>query len=206
MPIIGITGSFGTGKTTVAGFFKKFGASVIDADKITHGLFKVNSLTYKKIIRSFGNRVIRDNSQEIGRRRLAGLVFGDKKALKRLNCITHPAIIKKIKHEIKKIKHKYPGKIIAIDAPLLIESGFSNSVDKLVVVTTDKKTQILRLKENKGLSKKEIELRIKSQLPLKEKIKSADYVIDNSGSLTYTKKQVKRIWGRLVGLVKNRDN
>lgn len=200
MIIIGITGSFGTGKTTVTKCFKQLGAKIIDADRIAHILIKANAPTYKSLIGSFGRDILKNKSQEIDRCKLAKIVFGNKRLLQRLSRILHPAIIQRIKQEVKLIKVRSSRAIIIIDAPLLIEAGLLNLVDKLIVVAADKNTQISRIKKNKGLSKNEIEARINAQLPLSEKIKSADYVVDNSGSLTYTKKQVKEIWDELKGL------
>ncbi|MDP2939319.1 MAG: dephospho-CoA kinase [Candidatus Omnitrophota bacterium] len=194
MLIVGITGSFGTGKTTVAKFFKQFGAKLIDADKIAHQLLKTNSTIYKNIIQNFGKRILKDGSLNIERRKLAKVVFKHRTLLNKLNKIIHPAVIREIKKEIRRIKSYFPHKIIAIEAPLLIEAGLLNLVDKLVVVTAHKNIQISRIKKIKNLSKGEIELIIKAQLPLKEKLKSADYVVDNNGSLEYTKKQVREIW------------
>jgi dephospho-CoA kinase len=194
MHVVGITGSFGTGKTTVAKLFKQLGAKIIDADSIAHGLIKVNTPTYKSLIRSFGKGILKDNSRDIERKKLAKIVFANKKLLNKLNRILHPAIIKKIKDKVKLINKRNKPKVVIIDAPLLIEAGLLRLVDKLIVVAASRGVQVLRLKKRAGISKKEIEARINSQIPMREKIKSADFVIDNNGSLTYTKKQVREVW------------
>ncbi len=197
MPVVGITGSFGTGKTTVTKFFKRLGARVIDADKIACRILATGTLVYKNIISNFGKEVLKKGLAQIDRHKLAKIVFQNRKFLKKLNCITHPVIIKEIKREIRVIKKSNPRAIIVVDAPLLIEAGLLSLVDKLVVVSANKKIQIFRVKMHKGFSQNDIEARIKAQLPLREKIKSADFVVDNNGSLTYTKKQVREIWEAL---------
>jgi dephospho-CoA kinase len=204
MYVVGITGSLGTGKTTVAKLFKQLGAKIIDADSIAHSLIKVNSPSYKSLIRSFGKDILKHNSCDIDRNKLARIVFGNKKQLLKLNRILHPVIIKKIKEEIKLVNKRNKRRVIILDAPLLIEAGLLRLVDRLIVVAASRGAQVLRLKKRGGISKKEIEARINFQIPLSEKIKSADFVIDNNGSLTYTKKQMREIWEDLRGQMKPR--
>jgi len=181
--IIGITGSFGTGKTTVANMFEKFGFKVINADKLYHDNFYKNHPLKNKIKKEFGT---------LNRNQLKKIVFNDDKKLKKLNKITHPVIIKAIKEEINKIK-KINKKInIVVDAPLLFETRFDKFFDKIIVVKCDKKTQINRILKNKKYTKKEINKIINSQMPLKEKIKKADIVVDNSKSLKDISIQIKK--------------
>lgn len=186
--VIGITGSFGTGKTTVAKIFKSFGAKIIDADKIAHSLIKPKTMIYKKIIDTFGKDILKKN-KTVDRKNLAKFVFNNKNLLKRFNGIMHPQILKIIKEKIK----NYKDKIIVLDAPLLIETGLHKIVDKLVVVKTNRETQIRRIQNKFSLTKDEILKRISSQIPLREKIRLADFVIDNSGTIKNTKKQAEQI-------------
>jgi len=189
--IIGITGSFGSGKTTVARLFKKFTkGSIIDADRISRELERPNRILWKRIVREFGRGILKNN--EIDRKRLAGIVFDDNKKLKRLNTVTHPYIIKEIKKRIRQSNKE----VIILDAPLLIEAGVLKMVDKIVVVKTDRKVLMRRL--GKSYSRKEVLKRIKSQLSLREKMKFADYFIDNSRSLKCTEYQVSEICRMVV--------
>ncbi|MCM8771058.1 MAG: dephospho-CoA kinase [Candidatus Omnitrophica bacterium] len=190
---IGLTGSWGTGKTTVAGMFKRLGAKVIDADKIAHRLIQPHTLIYQKLISVFGKKILKKNCTAIDRKKLARIVFSKKTFLTKLNKIIHPEVIRTIKERIKKDKSK----IIILDAPLLIETGLDEIVDKLIVVKTSRDKQINRLKEKTGLSKKEISKRISYQLPLSYKIKKADFVIDNNGRREDTFVQVRQIWDKL---------
>ena len=200
--IMGITGSFGTGKTTVANMFKKYGFRVINVDKLYRGIYNKNKNIREKIKKEFGT---------LNRNQIKKIVFNDSKKLRKLNDITHPLIIKEIMSIIstsnKKIsiiknsnkktiinKNKYIGnKKIIIDAPLLIEARAESLVDKLIVVKCSKKNQIQRALKKGKYTKKEIENIIKSQMPLKEKIKHADFVVDNSKTMKETKKQVREI-------------
>ncbi len=166
--IIGVTGSTGTGKTTVARMFAKCGAYVIDADKIVHHLL--------------------DKSM---RKALAGFVFDEARALRKLCRIIHPLVKKKIFSEIKKHRSE---KIIVIDAPLLIESGLNKKCDYLVVVKANFRKQLKRSSKSLSLSQNQVRKRIRQQMPLKRKIALADFVIDNTGSVKNTEKQVRRVW------------
>lgn len=190
--IIGITGSIGSGKTTVSSLFKKYGFSVINADEIGHEVIKKNSIAYKKIIKAFGNGIL-DKNKNIDRKKLGSIAFNDHKKLKKLNSITHPIIFAEIKNQTKKIKNRNMAKII-IDAPLLLETKAKNLVDKVIVVKCDMKSI---LKRNKKFTREKIERILKSQMPLKEKIKHADFVADNGKNLKYLEKQVKEVVEKL---------
>jgi dephospho-CoA kinase len=189
--ILGLTGSFGSGKSTVAKMFACLGAKVIDADKIGHKLFSPRGGVYKKIIKAFGKGII-SSSGAIDRQRLGKKVFSEKSALRKINSITHPEIIKAIKKDI----IRYRG-LVVLDAPLLIEAGLLSLVDKLVVVKTNKLIQLKRISARDNLSKGEIEKIIRSQAPLKSKERLADFVIDNNGSIEETEKQVKQLIRRM---------
>ncbi len=187
--IIGITGSFGSGKTTVAKMFGREGAYVIDADKVYHSLIAPGARCHKKIVRYFGKEILTGSSR-IDRKKLGKIVFKDTSKLKRLNIMTHFEVIKEIKRIAKSIK----GKDIVIEASLLIESGFYKNMDKIILVANKKREQVKRIKENKGMSGKDILERMKAQIPFKKKLVFADFIIDNSGSKTNTLIQVRKIW------------
>jgi len=183
--IVGLTGSFGSGKSTIAGFFRECGFRVINVDRLYHGIYKRNLILKFKIKKEFGT---------LNRSEIKKIVFKDSKKLKRLNRITHPVIIKAIKKEIKKIRNKK----IVVDIPLLFESKLENFFDKIVVVKCNKKKQFSRLLKTKKYTKKEIENIIGSQMPLKDKLKKADFVVDNSFTAKKSEKQVKEIVSKIV--------
>lgn len=188
--IIGITGSIGSGKTTIAKIFSKHHFTRIDADEIGHEIIKKNSAAYKKILREFGNEIL-DKNKNIDRKKLGDIVFSNKKKLSLLNSITHPVIIIEIKKRIKKIKNECGNEAkIIIDAPLLLETGAHRLVDKVIVVKTFSENIIAR---NKQFSVEQLEKISMTQMPLDQKLKYAGYMIDNNGNLKNLKKQVKEI-------------
>jgi len=186
--ILGLTGSFGSGKSTVAGFLRSYGAKVIDADEIAHSLIKPGSKIYQRIVNAFGRGILRGN-KAINREKLAGIVFSNKRLLKRLNVIVHPEVIRVMRQKIKASS----ASVIVLDAPLLIEAGMAKIVDKLIVVTITGKKQIERAFKKTGLQRKDILKRIRAQIPLRNKIRVADFVIDNNGTIKKTKKQIGEI-------------
>ena len=190
--VLGLTGSFGTGKSSVASILRSAGAEVIDADRIAHECLESATPSYKKIVRIFGKNILFKDGK-INRPELGRMVFNNKNLLKKLNSIVHPFVVSEIKKQIKLSKEG----LIVLDAPLLIEAGLKGVVDKLIVVKATQEEQIQRLLERSSLSKFEILKRIKAQIPLREKARLADFVIDNSGSISETKKQVERIRRKL---------
>ena len=193
--IIGITGSIGSGKTTVAKLFSRHWYNRIDADKIGHETIKNNSIVYKKIVKEFGIEIL-DKNENIDRNRLGDVVFSDNKKLEKLNLIIRPTILKEIKNKINKIKNRCGDKTkIVIDAPLLLETKTKNLVDKIVVVKCDKGKIFDRLSQK--FSKNKIEKILNIQMPLKEKLKHADFTIDNNKDLKHLEKQVMGIIKKL---------
>lgn len=195
--VIGVTGSFGSGKSSVARIFASYGARVIDADKIARASLKRGGEAYNKIISIFSDKVL-SAGKNIDRPKLAEIVFNDKRLLRKLTGIVHPEAIREIKSDINSKKKG----VIILDAPLLLEAGLKQAVDRLVVVTLDRDTQIKRLLRKTHLSKADILKRIKLQIPLRAKARLADFIIDNSGSLAETRKQVKSI---LMAICKTLD-
>ncbi len=191
--IIGLTGSFGSGKTTVARFLKNRGARVVDADRISRSLLNPDSPVYRKVTAAFGASIL-DSRRRINRKKLASMVFSDKRPLVRLNGIIHPEVVRIIKDQA----DRSDSKIVVIDAPLLIEAGLRNWVDKLIVVKISKKEQFRRLWLRTRLKKEDIENRIKAQMPLSRKVRLADFIIDNNGTVAWTKEQAERIWEKIM--------
>lgn len=186
--ILGLTGSFGSGKTTVAKIFKSFGAKLIDADRIAHGAIRPKTKVYKAIISAFGRDILKKD-KSIDRYKLAKVVFNDRNSLKRLNKIVHPEVIRIIQEKINSI----PKGTIVLDAPLLIERGLEKITDKLIVVNITAKKQIERVQKKTGANRQDILKRIRAQISLRNKVRLADFVIDNSGSTQETKRQVQKI-------------
>jgi len=199
--IVGLTGGIVGGKSTVASMFRDLGAKIIDADILGHSVILPYKPAWKKIVKLFGEDIL-GNDLTIDREKLGKIVFADQALLKKLNKITHPEIIKLIKKEINLARNKTHNqeKILVIDAALIYEAKIDKIMDKIIVVYIDEDEQIKRLIKRNNLSKDEALQRVKSQIPMKEKIKMADYVIDNNDTLDKTKKQVETIWQELISL------
>jgi len=200
--IVGLTGGIVGGKSTVASMFRDLGAKIIDADRLSHSVILPYKPAWKKIVKLFGEDILR-NDLTIDREKLGKIVFADQALLKKLNEITHPEIIKLIRKEINLAKNKThkQGKILIIDAALIYEAKIDRLMDKIIVVYINEDEQVKRLTKRNNLSKEEALQRIKSQMPMKEKVKMAEYVIDNNNTLDKTKEQVETIWQSLVSSI-----
>ena len=186
--VVGLTGGFGTGKSTVARLFRAHGAAVLDADRIAHACYAPGKPLYRRIVRAFGKGILR-RDRAIDRRLLAERVFGSPRALARLNRLVHPEVIRQIRTRIRDARQR----IVVVDAPLLVEAGLTSLVDALIVVTCTRQQQIARAVKKTGLGRRAVIERIKAQIPLSRKKRLADFIIDNSGSWTGTKRQVENI-------------
>jgi dephospho-CoA kinase len=193
---IGITGILGSGKTTVAKILKKMGFKVVSCDEIVHKL-----LNKKNIIKKFGeilgNEVIKNN--KIDKEKVREIIFNNSEKKKEIENILHPEVFKKIKKEILDTKKK--GGIIFIEIPLLFETKSEKLFDKIMVVSALRKEIKKRLKNK--YSEREIENIWKNQLSLSYKKKKADYIVNNSGSIIKTEKNVKKIVNRLLKEIQN---
>jgi len=185
--VIGITGGIATGKTTLAKCFEKWGAILVEADRIGWELLAKADI-YQNIIDKFGEKVSRDG--RIDRKELGKVIFSDRKKREEFNKIVHPPLLKIMKQTLEELKEKHPESIIVVDAALIVEWSISDLFDAIVVVTSKKETQIRRL----GLSRKEAIDRIDAQLPHEEKVQYADYVVKNDGTIEEFKKKIKTLW------------
>lgn len=190
--LIGLTGGLGSGKSTVSDIFKAKGIPLIDADLIARQVVEPGQAAHQEIKRTFGSSVF-DASDHLDRSKLAEHVFSRPRQLKRLNLILHPPILKEIKRQVQGYQRKgYP--YVVIDAALLIEENLHQDMDKTIVVWSPKKARLMRLKKNRSYSHRHAEERMQAQLPLRDKCRVADYVLDNSG----TRAQLKRATLKLI--------
>jgi dephospho-CoA kinase len=190
--VIGVTGIFGSGKSTVSGMLKSYGLKIIDADKLARRYLLPGTKTYKKILNYFGKSILKKD-HKIDRQKLGKMVFANQKLLKKLNSIMHPKVIIDIREGIRKSKEK----VVVLDAPLLIETGLRKIVDDLIVVIIERDELIRRLAKKTTLKRSEILARVKSQIPQKVKSRFANFIIDNSGSVSDTKRQVKKVMKKI---------
>ena len=188
--IIGITGSIGTGKSTVSNYLISKGYSVVDADKISKGAYNIGSFGYKAILEVFGVEILNSNG-EVDRKKIKKIVFDNSNMLQRLNMAIHPIIINEIEKEIEILLESQ--NVVFLDAPLLIETELHKKVDKIIVVVCDKNEQINRIiKRDKITADMAISI-INSQMSIDEKLKFADYIVYNNSTIENLYSQVDEI-------------
>ncbi|KHF28800.1 Dephospho-CoA kinase [Anoxybacillus sp. BCO1] len=178
--------------------FRDLHIPVIDADEIAHRVTAINGEAYKPIVEVFGRDILEANGA-IDRRKLGTIVFDDEQKRKQLNAIVHPLVRKHMLQQ-KEQYAKQKEKAVVLDIPLLFESKLEHLVDRILVVYVDEQTQLHRLCERNGFSVEEARARMKAQMPLEEKRKKADAVIDNNGTIEETKRQLHAClvrWGVL---------
>jgi dephospho-CoA kinase len=193
---VGLTGGIATGKSTAGQMFVELGCHLIDSDRITHQLFEPGQNVHRAVVEQFGKRIVAPDGS-IDRRVLGDIVFKDAEARLKLNSLVHPAVIQRQQEWLNEMQQEDPKGIAIVDAALMIEVGTYKNYDKVIVVTCSPETQKRRLLERSGLNEDEIDARIRSQMPMTEKVKYADFVIDNSGDLADTRRQVTEITARL---------
>lgn len=191
---VGLTGGFGTGKSTVAEIFRELGAGIIDADELARRSLRPGRKEYQKVIEQFGDRVLAP-SGEIDRKILAEEVFADPRLLKRLNRIIHPGVIREMEWRLDRSSR--PVKVAVV--PLLFEAELKDCFDYIVTVAAAGETVRERTAAARGMTAGEIESRRAAQMPLEEKVRMADFVIDNNGSLSETRRQAEEIWKMVTG-------
>ncbi|KQC11456.1 MAG: hypothetical protein APR62_09910 [Smithella sp. SDB] len=201
---VGLTGGIACGKSTVAKMFAVLGAHLIDFDRLAHYVQEPGKPAYKEVVKHFGNTILQPD-KKIDRIKLGNIVFSNKKKILELNNIVHPFVYQEWYHHMGKIKAKEEHAIILSDVPLLFEGGMQHLFDLTVLVLIAPEEQLRRLRIRNELSQKEAEKRLKSQMPIKEKIKLADVVIDNEGSIDETEKKVKQIWQELLHREKQKN-
>lgn len=191
--LIGLTGNIACGKSSVAAMLAEMGAEVIDADALVHQLMVPGSDSWREIVETFGQGVLRHDGT-VDRGQLGEVVFRDPGALEQLEAILHPRVRRLAEERIA----ASPSPVVVLEAIKLIEAGWASRVDSVWVVTCRREQQLERLRARRGLSLAEAELRVRAQSPAAEKLKHADVVIDNSGSPRETRAQVENGWARKV--------
>ncbi|MBE3578235.1 MAG: bifunctional DNA-formamidopyrimidine glycosylase/DNA-(apurinic or apyrimidinic site) lyase [Limnochordales bacterium] len=193
--VIGLTGGIASGKSTVLRLFREAGAETLDADEIVHRLEQPGEPVYEEIVAEFGREFVRPDGS-LDRQALGRVIFADPRARERLNRIVHPRVIEKLQEEIAAARARGTP-LVVVDVPLLFEVGFDRDVDRTVVVKVPAAVQLRRLMERDGLDETSARQRLEAQWPLAEKVRRADYVIDNSGTVDETRAQVWELVQRL---------
>jgi dephospho-CoA kinase len=179
MILVGLTGGVATGKSTVAKMFKQCGAVVIDADELAREVVKPGKPAWREIVALFGKTVL-NQDRSLNRQVLGNIVFRNPNKRRQLEQIIHPRVAREQARLTRQAARTDPAAVVIYDVPLLFEAGIDKRVDKAIVVTVDRKTQISRLKKRNGLSQAEAIRRINSQMPLAKKIQRADHVLDGT--------------------------
>ena len=209
MKIIGLTGSIATGKSTVAKILRDKGIPVICADEIVRGLYgdqsQNNCTGYRPVAPTLMDQIKKifgadyfDADGTLNRTKLGGLIFADEKARAKLDALIHPEVRREMQNQIKRCRDE-EHKLIVLDIPLLYESGLESLCEKVIVVYTPLKETQKRLMARNNLSEKEALLRLSAQMSIEEKKLKADFVIDNSGDVQNTLRQVEKLLGDLLG-------
>jgi dephospho-CoA kinase len=199
--LVGLTGGIATGKSTVSSMFAHLGAKVVDADLLAREVVMPGQAALAEIAQEFGADVLGPDGS-LDRKRLGAIVFADPARRKRLEEITHPAIHARQQRILSVYEEEAFEGVVLWDAAVLIESGGHKRMDRLVVVSTDPATELVRLMARDGMSEAEARGRIATQMPIADKAALADYVIDNSGSRAETERQVRDVHRKLLGDLK----
>ena len=192
MLVIGLTGGIGTGKTEVSRILADFGAEIINADVLGHQAYEPQTETWRQVVEAFGENILSETG-EVDRRKLGAIVFEDERALRRLNAIVHPRIRRMIVERLDELGARGLGAVV-VEAALFIEAGWTPLADEMWVTAAPEETVIERLRARTGLDENAIRARIDSQMPQQERLRHADVILENDGSLDTLRGRVKRLW------------
>jgi dephospho-CoA kinase len=193
---VGLTGGIATGKSTVSRLFVECGARLIDADVLARAVVEPGTPACREIAAAFGREMLQADGA-VDRERLGAVVFGDPAKRARLEAIIHPYVFAEEECLFRKITAEDPHAVVLFDAALLIETGAYKRKDRVIVVTAGERTQLRRLMERNRLTEEEARQRIRSQVPLAEKVTVADYVIDGTLPMEQLRAEVRRIYAEL---------
>ena len=202
--LVGLTGGIATGKSTVSALLRQLGCEIIDADLLAREVVEPGQPALAQIAAEFGRDVLTAGGA-LDRKKLGAIVFANPERRLRLEAITHPAIRDRFLAHLDELAEKGFVGLVVFDAAVMIESGNYKNMDRLVVVVTDDVTQMARLHGRDGTDATENRRKIASQMPLAEKAKLADYVIDNSGTREATAEQVRRVYAALMSELESRS-
>ena len=202
---LGLTGGIAAGKSVVGEMLVALGAHLIQADAISHQMMQPGEAVYQEVVRVFGPGILNPDAT-VNRARLAEVAFGPPSRIQELNKIVHPAVVKRQKEWMESVGRRDPQAIAIVEAALILEAGAAPQFDRLLVVTCRPEQRVerwaARTKVDLETARREVARRMAAQLPDEEKIKAADYVIDNSGSLDQTQAQVGALFPKLLAEAK----
>ena len=193
---VGLTGGIASGKSFVGEALAGFGCLLIHADELGHAVLAAGGEAYDPVVQEFGREILTGDGA-IDRRALASRVFGDPVRLARLNALVHPAVFRREDDLIAAFGVQHPDGIAVVEAAILIETGSYSRFDKLILVTCTEEQQVERALRREGALESDIRARISRQMPLAEKRKYADFVIDTSGEKQDTLRQTRAVYDAL---------
>ena len=193
---VGLTGGLASGKSFVGRALADLGCLVIQADVLGRQVLEEGGETYKAVVATFGQDIL-DPDGGINRRRLATIVFSDPEQLAKLNALVHPPVKLRERDLAAEFAREHPHGIAVTEAAILVETGSYKDYDRLIVAVCRPEQQIERSMERDGLSREEVLHRLSRQMPLEEKVKYADFIIDTSGSKENTLQQVRTVYQSL---------
>ena len=196
MILVGLTGGVATGKSTVAEMFKQCGAVVIDADQLARDVVEPGKPAWREIVKTFGKTILNPD-RSLNRQALGAIVFRHPAKRRAIEAIIHPRVAREQVRLTRQATRQDPQSVVIYDVPLLFEAGIDKRVDQTIVVTADRNTQIARLKKRNGLSRPEALRRIRSQMPLANKVRRADQVVNGTLPRPSLRKQVGQLLNRL---------
>jgi dephospho-CoA kinase len=202
--LVGLTGGIATGKSTVSAMFRALGAVVIDADQLAREVVEPGEPALARVVEEFGPGVLGPDGR-LDRKALGAIVFADAGRRRRLEALLHPPIRERLARRLAELAAQGFRGLVIFDAPVIVESGFHRTMDRLVVVVADEATQLARLMARDGIDRDEARRKVRSQLPLEDKARLADYVIDNSGDRAATEAQVRRVHAALMEELRARE-
>jgi dephospho-CoA kinase len=197
MLVVGITGGIGSGKGLATEFFRSRGAAILDADQIARELAQPGSPMLAELEAAFGRGVIGPDGS-LDRKRLARLAFRRPEAVARLSAITHPFILAETRRRLEDLQRGGVAKVVCVVAPLLLEAGGRDLVDRVLVVTAAEEERVARVRERDGLSEAEVRARMAAQMPAQEQAGQADWVVDTTAGREQALRQLERIWDRIA--------
>jgi dephospho-CoA kinase len=206
---IGLTGGIASGKSLVSSIFSELGAHCIDADAIAHELMRPGERVYDEIVQKFGDEILNPD-KSINRAKVAEIAFDKRRPrIYELNRIMHPEVIERYESWMEGIRSREPNAIAILEAALVLEAGLRKRFDRIVVVTCKPQQRIERWAQRFNLdpetAKTEVTRRMMAQAPDEAKIQAADYVIDNSGNVNETRKQVQSVFEALLPQAKTKS-
>ncbi|MFP4445377.1 MAG: dephospho-CoA kinase [Desulfosudaceae bacterium] len=204
MLIVGLTGGIASGKSVVADMLAEKDAIIIDADRIAHQVVKKNMPAWQDIVDAFGRDILREDG-EINRKALGKIIFSDQSRRDQLNHIVHPRVFEEISRNIALVMEarETHNPVIILDIPLLFETRMNQELSDIIVVYVPEEVQLERLLRRDEAGREDAMARIRSQIPIEEKKRQADYVIDNSGPIAETRRQVEALFAELQQKAEN---